>query len=78
MKYDLKANEDNLKIFKRYFLIDNNSKVFTCVLCNKKTSISGSTSIMGYKLICTECVYNKFDGDYSYARKWQNINEVIK
>lgn len=72
MDYNLKANEENIKLFKRHFLItDNEKEIYTCVLCGRKTSISYSTSLGGHKLICCGCVYDKFDGDYAKAREWQ-------
>lgn len=75
MNYDLKANENNKKIFKRYFLIDNEKEVFTCVLCGRKTNILNSKSFMGHKLICDGCFYDKFNGRTDKSRKWQEEEE---
>ena len=65
-KYDKKINKDNMHNF-MYRLFDNGD--FKCVLCKRKVSIDNSYSKMGYKLICSNCLYNKFIF-FSKYREW--------
>lgn len=70
--YDLKANEENIKIFKKYgAFVRENEKIYTCVLCGEKISIDDATSLSGHKLICIQCVFDKFDGYYGKSKEWQ-------
>ena len=71
IKYNEEINKDNMKKFKiGNVWYDSDNEKFKCVICERNVSISGSCSLMGYKLICNECAYNYF-GDYAKAREWQ-------
>ena len=74
MKVDEKVNKENVKLFKRYG-INNDNDIYTCVCCGKKTCIGSSTSIEGAYLVCNRCVYDKF-GSYHKCSEWQD--EMIK
>lgn len=75
MKIDEKVNKENIKLFKRYGLINDEDNIYTCVCCGKKTCISSSTSIEGAYLVCNRCVYDKL-GSYHNCRDWQD--EMLK
>lgn len=60
LKIDQKANEENIKIFKRYGTRDGEQKRHTCVLCGKKTCIDSSFSNQGSRLICWHCASKNF------------------
>lgn len=80
MDYNKTINEENIKQFKRGdIFFDTETEKYHCVLCERKVSISGSSSITGHFLICNNCAYEKF-GDYAKARKWQKqlIDEEVK
>ncbi len=68
MKYKIneEANKLNIKTFK---LHNNNrvSKIYTCVLCNKSVNLNDSFSNRGDHLICRECYYDKFNGNWEEA-----------
>lgn len=70
LKINQKANEENIKIFKRYGTTNADEKRHTCVLCNRKVSISDSMSDNGSRLICGWCEEKYFDFDFYKARKW--------
>ena len=70
MKVDKQINNQNIKLFKRYGIKNNEEKIYTCVCCGRKTSINDSGSIRGAYLVCGRCAYDKFDGWYG-LRKWQ-------
>lgn len=59
MEYNKRANTENKKKMKRYGIY-NRDFIYTCVLCNKKTSIVDSFSNNGNKLICSKCAYDNF------------------
>ena len=65
-----KVDRENRKIFKQYGINCSNELRHTCVLCDKKVNLEGSVSNLGHKLICIQCVYNYFDGDYSAVFEW--------
>ena len=67
---DKQINNQNIKLFKRYGIKNNEEKIYTCVCCGRKTSINDSGSIRGAYLVCGRCAYDKFDGWYG-LRKWQ-------
>ena len=75
MKIDEKVNKENVKLFKKYGLINDEDNIYTCVCCGKKTCISSSTSIEGAYLVCNRCVYDKL-GSYHNCREWQD--EMLK
>lgn len=71
MKYNSEINKDNIKKFTIGSVwFDTDNEKFRCVICERKVSISYSSSIMGYRLICNNCAY-KYFGDYAKAREWQ-------
>lgn len=72
---DKKVNEENIKLFKRYDISKQDERIYTCVCCGRKTSISHSCSVEGAYLVCTNCVYDKFKR-YRYAMEWQD--EMLK
>ena len=72
---DKKVNEENIKLFKRYDISRQNARIYTCVCCGRKTSISSSTSVEGAYLVCTNCVYDKFKC-YRNVMQWQD--EMLK
>lgn len=53
------ADKENIKILRH-----------TCVLCGKKVNIEGSVSTHGHRLICIQCVYKYFEGDYRAVFEW--------
>ena len=65
LKIDQKANEENIKIFKRYGIRESEERRHTCVLCGKKTNIDSSFSNNGSRLICWHCAYKNFKGEKS-------------
>lgn len=69
MKIDEKVNKENVKLFERYG-INNNDNIYTCVCCGRKTCLDNSGSIKGAYLVCGECAWDKFDG-WSDCREWQ-------
>ena len=70
-----KVNEENIKLFKRYDISRQNARIYTCVCCGRKASISSSTSVEGAYLVCTNCVYDKFKC-YRNVMQWQD--EMLK
>ena len=74
-KIDEKVNKENIKLFKRYGISKDEERIYTCVCCGKKTSISSSCSVQGAYLVCTRCVYDKFNR-YRYCMEWQD--EMLK
>ena len=71
MKIDEKANKENVKLFKRYGIMNRNN-IYTCVCCGKKTCIDCSTSIEGAYLVCHHCVNNYFSGNIHNCMGWQD------
>ena len=72
---DKKVNEENIKLFKRYNISKQDERIYTCVCCGRKTSISHSCSVEGAYLVCTRCVYDKFKC-YHNCMEWQD--EMLK
>lgn len=64
------ADKENVRVFEQYGTSDSGQIRHTCVLCGKKVNIEGSVSTHGHKLICTQCVYKYFEGDYSAVFEW--------
>lgn len=64
------VDKENIKIFRRYGIKGSNEIRHTCVLCGKKVNIEGSVSTHGHRLICIQCVYKYFEGDYSAVFEW--------
>lgn len=64
------ADKENIKIFKQHNIVDSGQLRHTCVLCGKKVNIDDCVSSKGHRLICTQCVYKYFEGDYSAVFKW--------
>ena len=71
MKIDEKVNKENIELFKRYG-INNDDNIYTCVFCGKKVCADDSCSIEGHYLVCDECVFDKFDSSWNNCMKWQN------
>lgn len=69
-KINEEADIENVKVFEYYETLYSNEVRHTCVLCGKKVNIEGSTSSKGHRLICTQCVYRYFEGDYSAVFEW--------
>ena len=65
-----KVDRENRKIFKQYGRNYSEELRHTCVLCGKKVNIDGSVSNLGHKLICVQCVYKYFEGDYGAVFEW--------
>lgn len=64
------ANKENVRIFEQYDTTYSNELRHTCVLCGKKVNIDDSVSSKGHRLICVQCVYKYFEGDYSAVFEW--------
>lgn len=64
------ANKENVRVFEQYGTNCSNELRHTCVLCDKKVNLEGSVSNLGHKLICIQCVYKYFEGDYSAVFEW--------
>lgn len=64
------VDKENIKIFRQYGISDSRELRHTCVLYGKKVNIEGSVSTHGHKLICVQCVYKYFEGDYSAVFEW--------
>lgn len=64
------ANKENVRVFEQYGTECSNELRHTCVLCGKKVNIDDSVSSKGHRLICTQCVYKYFEGDYSAVFEW--------
>lgn len=64
------VNKENVRVFRQYGISDSRQIRHTCVLCGKKVNIEGSVSTHGHKLICTQCVYKYFEGDYNAVFEW--------
>ena len=64
------VDKENIKIFGQYDISCSDQLRHTCVLCGKKVSIDDSISNKGNRLICVQCVYKYFEGDYSAVFEW--------
>lgn len=69
------ADKENVRVFGQYGISDSRQIRHTCVLCGKKVNVEGSISSHGHKLICIQCVYKYFEGDYSAVFEW-NKGEI--
>lgn len=69
-KINEEVDKENVRVFEQYDTSDSGQIRHTCVLCGKKVNIEGSVSTHGHKLICTQCVYKYFEGDYSAVFEW--------
>lgn len=67
---DQEVNKENIKIFRQYGTDYGDQVRHTCVLCGKKVNVEGSISNQGHKLICVQCAYKYFEGDYSAVSEW--------
>lgn len=63
-------DKENVRVFRQYGTSYTDELRHTCVLCGKKVNIEGSISSRGHRLICTQCVYKHFEGDYSAVFEW--------
>ena len=73
MTIDKKVNKENIELFKKFKVSNEEDNIYTCVCCGKKTCINNSTSIEGAYLVCNGCVYDKFNGYWEHCREWQII-----
>ena len=64
------VDRENIKIFRECGISYSNGLRHTCVLCGKKVSIDGCVSCKGHKLICVQCIYRYFEGDYIAVFEW--------
>lgn len=71
MSIDKKVNKENIELFKKFEVSNEEDNIYTCVCCGKKTCINNSTSIEGAYLVCNRCVYYKFNGYWEHCREWQ-------
>ena len=63
-------DNENIKIFEDYGTTCSNQNRHTCILCGKKVSIDDSISSKGHRLICVQCAYRYFEGDYCAVFEW--------
>lgn len=61
MDYNIITDKTNIKIYEKYGTKDAGSMRHKCVLCGAHTSIDGSFSNKGHKLICKKCAGARFD-----------------
>lgn len=64
------VDKENVRVFDQYDTSCSDELRHTCVLCGKKVNLEGSVSSTGHKLICVQCVYKYFEGDYSAVFEW--------
>lgn len=76
MEIDKKVNKENIELFKKYGLINDEDNIYTCVCCGKKTCLDGSCSIEGHYLVCVGCIFDKLNSSWNNCMKWQD--EMIK
>lgn len=60
MIINIEADNHNKETYETYGLHRDEAGLYTCVLCNNKTSISDSVSNRGHKLTCMHCIRTKF------------------
>ncbi len=63
-------NDENIKVFLEHETYDSADLRHKCVLCEKIVCIDGSISSRGNRLICIQCVYKYFEGDYAAVFMW--------
>ena len=63
-------DKENVRVFDKYDTSCSDKLRHTCVLCGKKVNIADSVSSDGHRLICVQCVYKYFEGDYSAVFDW--------
>lgn len=64
------VDAENIRVFAQYEVTCSDEIRHTCILCGKKVNIETSISNQGHKLICKQCVYKYFEGDYSAVFEW--------
>lgn len=69
-----KVQKENISKYRKYGLNGSNIMRYTCVVCNKNTSIDGSFSNQGRNLICTRCANSKLKSTYDLF-DWLNRKE---
>lgn len=67
------VDKENIRVFEQYGAYCSAELRHTCVLCGKKVNIDGSISSQGHKLICIQCAYKYFEGDYSAVFEWNGV-----
>lgn len=72
LEYDKDLDVVNIEVFERNGLIDPMKNRHRCVLCRQPTSIDGSYSHSGHKLVCRSCLWTRFGGDIISLSRWQN------
>lgn len=63
IEYDKQIDEDNIRIFKEEKTYNPYEMRHKCCICKRPTSIGGSYSNKGHKLVCMRCQYEKFGGN---------------
>lgn len=73
VKIRKEADEENVRTFSKFEFedIDHDDKLFTCVLCGRETSINNSCSVKGHLLVCGDCMFDYFQGNWKNVREWQ-------
>lgn len=61
MDYNVITDKTNIEIYQKYRIRRSNELRHRCVLCGEVTSVDGSISNQGARLICNRCVERKFD-----------------
>ena len=70
MKYSRKIDRENVKIFRKRGT-DNSGKLrYKCVICGHKTSIDGSYSSRGHRLVCAYCARVSLGYPSKLALEW--------
>ena len=70
-RYNKAINNINKKRFLLNILQLNK---FRCVLCKRKVDLDNSFSNFGHKLVCSWCLYTRFNNFKSY-REWAESND---
>lgn len=60
MEYNHITDKMNIKIYEKYGARESRTIRHKCVLCDSPTSIDGSFSDKGRRLICKYCAADKF------------------
>lgn len=76
MKIDKKINKKNIKLFKKFGVINGENNIYTCICCGKKTCADDSCSVEGSYLVCVGCIFDKFNGSWHNCMEWQD--EMLK
>lgn len=64
------VDAENIRVFAQHGISCSDQIRHTCILCGKKVNIETAISNQGHKLICTQCAYKYFEGDYSAIFEW--------